>query len=137
MILVGFFILCFRKILIYFFSLLCIKVTWVLLLFLKVHLFVYPKQFLLFLEKLGSDPSLGPIRALTHAKIIFKWIKIISTVIAQHYCQKKFDMKITSSWVIDPQSSIKIAFCSVFNLSLLKTPLWSHVFFVLFLKLLQ
>ena len=30
-----------------FFSL-CIKVTWVLLLFLKVHILIYPKQFLLF-----------------------------------------------------------------------------------------
>ena len=38
-------------------------------------------------------------------------------------------MKITSCWLTEPQNSIKIAFCSVFKLSLLKAPLRSHGFF--------
>ena len=46
--------------------------------------------------------------------------------------QKTFDMKITSCSVIVPQSNLKIAFCSVFKLLLLKPPLWSHGFFFIF-----
>ena len=81
---VGFFILSFRQILIYFFSFMD-QVIWVLLLFLKVHILVYQKQFLLFpknfaglgiarqsMGKLGLDPPLGTIRAQTLAKYFFK-----------------------------------------------------------------
>ena len=83
MILVGFLGLNFRQILVYFSSFM--HQGHMGFIFLKVQVFVYEKQFLLFPKffskswdseekyaKMGLDPSLGPIRAQTFAKKFFK-----------------------------------------------------------------
>ena len=85
------------------------------------------------MEKLGLDPSVDPIGAQTLAKKFLNESKCI-------YCNritllpKQIDMKITSCLAVEPQSSVKISFCSVFKLLLLEPPLWSHVvlFFLIF-----
>ena len=90
MILASFLAQSFRQILIYFFSFMYQGHMGFIAISESIHfclwktIFTFPEIFCKSwdseanLEKLSSDPSLSPTRAQTLAKIIFKWVKIVS-----------------------------------------------------------
>ena len=139
MVLVGFLVLSFRQILIYFFSFMHQSHMGVITISESTHfglsktIFTFPQYFLQLLGQRG--------------KVWKNWVwTLLQTLLGPRSLQKKFlneskciycnritllpkqiDMKITSCLAVEPQSSVKISFCSVFKLLLLKPPLWSHV----------